>query len=186
MGKVDEYRKRRANRILSRIAKGCVEHYDDDGQWITTENGHHVHLNENGDPDKGNKQVIAAMKRKPSSSNEKPRRTIGGKVGVKKLQNLISSKKVFGPEHDDEKYYKKVKDVLDNLKSNVNIETRTTGDGEKLYHKNEDGSFDVYKYSDVNGEYKYLRTKKNISSDTASVLLGWEQIIYDFDPDVKI
>lgn len=34
---------------------------DDDGSWITTENGHHVHLNEEGIPDKGNPHVISAM-----------------------------------------------------------------------------------------------------------------------------
>lgn len=27
---------------------------DDEGRWITTENGHHVHINAEGTPDKGN------------------------------------------------------------------------------------------------------------------------------------
>lgn len=36
----------------------------DEGQWITTENGHHVHLNEEGQPDKGNDHVISAMEGK--------------------------------------------------------------------------------------------------------------------------
>ena len=34
---------------------------DEEGQWITTENNHHVHLNEEGEPDKGNPHVIQAM-----------------------------------------------------------------------------------------------------------------------------
>ena len=34
---------------------------DDDGRWITTENGHKVHLNEEGDPDKGHPKVIEKM-----------------------------------------------------------------------------------------------------------------------------
>lgn len=33
----------------------------DDGEWITTENNHRVHLNENGVPDKGNPHVLEAM-----------------------------------------------------------------------------------------------------------------------------
>ena len=33
----------------------------EEGRWITTENGHHVYLNEEGDPDKGNPHVIEAM-----------------------------------------------------------------------------------------------------------------------------
>lgn len=32
------------------------------GRWITTENGHKVHLNEEGEPDKGNPHVVNAMK----------------------------------------------------------------------------------------------------------------------------
>jgi hypothetical protein len=34
---------------------------DDEGKWITTENGHKVHLNEEGEPDKGNPHVVELM-----------------------------------------------------------------------------------------------------------------------------
>ena len=34
---------------------------EDKGRWVTTENGHHVHLNENGEPDIGNKHVLEAF-----------------------------------------------------------------------------------------------------------------------------
>lgn len=34
---------------------------DDEGRWITTENNHKVHLNEEGEPDKGNPHVIEKM-----------------------------------------------------------------------------------------------------------------------------
>lgn len=34
---------------------------DDEGRWVTTEGGKHIHLNEEGEPDKGNPHVIAAM-----------------------------------------------------------------------------------------------------------------------------
>ena len=35
---------------------------DDDGRWVTTENDHHVHINEEGVPDKGNPYVLATMR----------------------------------------------------------------------------------------------------------------------------
>lgn len=57
VGKIDEYRLRRYNRILKRLDADD----DDEGKWITTENNHKVHLNENGEPDKGNPHVIEAM-----------------------------------------------------------------------------------------------------------------------------
>ncbi len=43
---------------------------DDDGQWITTENGHKVHLNSEGVPDKGNPHVLAAMSGKGGSGGK--------------------------------------------------------------------------------------------------------------------
>ena len=42
---------------------------DGDGQWITTENGHHVHINGEGVPDIGNSHVIAAMTGKTSGKS---------------------------------------------------------------------------------------------------------------------
>lgn len=50
---IGEYQARRKQRL---DGKG-----DDEGQWITTEHGHHVHLNEEGEPDKGNPHVIEKM-----------------------------------------------------------------------------------------------------------------------------
>ena len=35
---------------------------DDDGRWVTTENDHRVHINEEGIPDKGNPYVLATMR----------------------------------------------------------------------------------------------------------------------------
>lgn len=46
---------------------------DDDGRWITTDNGHKVHLNEEGEPDKGNPHVIEQMTTwTPRPTPEKP------------------------------------------------------------------------------------------------------------------
>lgn len=57
---------------------------DDDGQWITTENGHHVHLNSEGVPDKGNPHVLAAMSGKGGS---------GGKGSGEKKEGAKSGSK---------------------------------------------------------------------------------------------
>lgn len=65
MGKIEEYKLRRYKRLLSRL-----DGDDDEGKWITTENNHKVHLNENGEPDKGNPHVIEAMGVPDAAFNE--------------------------------------------------------------------------------------------------------------------
>ena len=57
---------------------------DDEGRWVTTENGHHVHLNEEGNPDKGNPHVLAAAKGESKSPKTKPK-NIGTKEDVQQL-----------------------------------------------------------------------------------------------------
>lgn len=42
-------------------AKGMNFDADDDGRWVTTENGHHVHFTSEGVPDKGNPAVLKKM-----------------------------------------------------------------------------------------------------------------------------
>lgn len=53
--KVAEFRKRRAARLDAKNAD------DEEGRWVTTENNHKVHINEEGEPDKGNPHVLAVM-----------------------------------------------------------------------------------------------------------------------------
>ena len=49
----------------------------DEGQWITTENGHKVHINESGKPDKGNPHVVEVMKKgKKGGSEKKPKSSV--------------------------------------------------------------------------------------------------------------
>ena len=55
---------------------------DEEGRWITTENNHKVHLNEEGEPDKGNPHVIAAMN--GESSGKKAKRRAASFVESKK------------------------------------------------------------------------------------------------------
>ena len=52
MDAIERYRLRREKR-LSRM--------DEEGRWVTTENDHKVHINDEGVPDKGNPHVLAAM-----------------------------------------------------------------------------------------------------------------------------
>ena len=53
MSPVDAFRERRQKRLDERL--------DDEGRWVTTEEDHKIHLNEEGQPDKGNPYVIKAM-----------------------------------------------------------------------------------------------------------------------------
>lgn len=59
---------------------------EDDGRWITTENGHKVHLNEEGEPDKGNPHVIEAME---GSSGSAPKHNIKNHEDAKKHREKI-------------------------------------------------------------------------------------------------
>ena len=64
--KIAEYKKRRAARIFARLdAKD-----DNNGRWVTTEENHKIHFNENGVPDKGNPHVIAYMNNQSSGSGK--------------------------------------------------------------------------------------------------------------------
>lgn len=57
--KIKRFKIRRMERILSRLDAEDVD--DEEGRWITTENGHKVHINGEGEPDKGNPHVIDKM-----------------------------------------------------------------------------------------------------------------------------
>lgn len=58
MDSVQKYRLRRKDRLEQR---GFRLDDDDDGQWVTTESGKKIHLNEEGAVDKGNPFATAAM-----------------------------------------------------------------------------------------------------------------------------
>lgn len=53
------------------IGKPSRKDEDDKGRWITTDNGHKVHLNEEGEPDKGNPKVIEKMQGQDKESRIK-------------------------------------------------------------------------------------------------------------------
>ena len=58
---VRERQRKRKRWIRERLSRGVRKDSDDGGRWITTENNHKVHLNEEGVPDKGNPHVIEKM-----------------------------------------------------------------------------------------------------------------------------
>lgn len=55
-------------RRASRLAERGYRADADDGQWITTENGHRIHMNEEGAIDKGNQFVTAVMGKPKNAS----------------------------------------------------------------------------------------------------------------------
>lgn len=99
--RVEEYKNRRTIRLLSRMGKIRL---DDEGRWITTENGHHIHLNGEGEPDKGNKHVIAAMEGKKSSS----------KKSAPKSSDDFSTKSP-SRYHKGDMTFKKFKEIVKNV-----------------------------------------------------------------------
>lgn len=87
--KVQKFKIRRMNRLLDRMDADD----DEKGHWVTTENNHHIHINENGVPDKGNPYVVAAM------TGKKPR--VGLSDKQKKIASLLD-KEDSGPEIREE------------------------------------------------------------------------------------
>lgn len=83
MSKVDHYRQRRFRRLMSRLDAA-----EDKGHWITTENGHKVHLNEEGTPDKGNPHVIEKMAGGASAQISKLNERAQSLKGMKKAERL--------------------------------------------------------------------------------------------------
>ena len=99
-GDVDAYRERRQKRLDARnkpVEKEVPEEVrlfrerrqarldakEEEGRWVTTENDHKIHINEEGVPDKGNPHVIKAM----TSGTKTPDEL--GKVKVKKTLDKV-------------------------------------------------------------------------------------------------
>lgn len=74
--KVVEFRKRRAARLDAKKD-------DEEGRWVTTENNHKVHINEEGEPDKGNPHVIDAMRGEKASPGDDHSAEKRGKIASK-------------------------------------------------------------------------------------------------------
>ena len=73
---VEAFRDRRKKRLDEKAS-------EDEGRWVTTEEKHKIHINEEGEPDKGNPHVIKAM-----TSGAKTREEIG-KARVDKVRGRV-------------------------------------------------------------------------------------------------
>ena len=105
MDAVKAYRNRRDARVKARADA-------EDGRWVTTENDHKIHFNEQGEPDKGNPHVISAMKGGKKTGLEKKAEDFhkaklepfaeGGKE-VQDWAKREGYKAVYIPEYKDKK-----------------------------------------------------------------------------------
>lgn len=114
---VRAFRERRQKRL-------DAKNDEDEGRWITTENNHKVHLNEEGEPDKGNPRVIKAMESGPRVGST-AKREFG-----KRLMEIISS----GDSAEDKT--KKASEMLNELPVGTRVnfpDSWTSDDGTKNY-----------------------------------------------------
>jgi len=101
---IERYKRRRARRLDAR----GVRLDDEEGQWITTDKGHHVHLNEEGRPDKGNKHVMKAMQSNGLSGSKLPK--------VKKGSHYIKTVATCRNEMKKDGFLKEFNSTVKNLK----------------------------------------------------------------------
>lgn len=114
---VEAFRERRQKRLDAKAD-------EDEGRWVTTEENHKIHINEEGVPDKGNPHVINAMESGPSVGSSAKREF------NKKLSDIISSSGSF------EEKSKRVGDILNELPKGTRIDfpdSWTSDDGTKNY-----------------------------------------------------
>ena len=76
MDAVEAYKKRRDKRMDDRGMRWD----DEEGRWVTTEKKHKIHINSEGEPDKGNPHVLEVMKIGGKGTG----RNVKGKVGNKR------------------------------------------------------------------------------------------------------
>lgn len=108
---------------------------DDDGRWITTKNGHHIHLNEEGEPDKGNPRVIQAMNQRKGTGQSSQDRVTSSSVGnQKKIE-------VNGPRQTKEFIKRYVADNPEILKEAIKY--RGVLEKVKSFDQTEPGSYSV-------------------------------------------
>lgn len=112
---------------------------DDDGQWITTENGHKVHLNSEGVPDKGNPHVLAAMSGKGGSGGKGSGRSSKSKqIASKMLFDLRSFRPHDLSDDDQETIRKGFSQDLDKLPAGTRITI-----GKTSAKKQDDGKWEI-------------------------------------------
>lgn len=151
MSKVKEYRKRRYARLMARADAAD----DDKGRWITTENGHKVHLNEEGVPDKGNPHVIAAMNGESSGGkNGSSSSNAGSNLGRQMTYDLRAWRAGDLPEDTNKMIRNSFKRSLDSFAPGTIITC-----GKEMMQKMSDGKWingsDVFESGQVLGHLQF-------------------------------
>lgn len=126
----------------TRLLRKHGVYFDDDaGQWVTTENGHHVHIGENGEPDKGNKHVIASMSGIANTKqNEGKASSKGGNVEIDKRIKSVKDAE-FQPVKPANKY------ASAHQANTHKIKVPGIGEGEINYFLKKDGSTGAYAFA---------------------------------------
>lgn len=120
---------------------------DEEGRWVTTDNGHKVHINEEGEPDKGNPHVLAVMEGK---KGKKPKATVKDTY-EQKIKDIVNS----GEDYDQQ--VEKMEKV---------IMTMPVGSRLDFPESWNDGEFKSYAVHEGKGVWKYHYGKKKDESYT--------------------
>ena len=180
---VDAFKERRQKRLDARA--------DEEGRWVTTEEKHKIHINEEGVPDKGNPHVIATMK--GEGKNPKTRaevitaRVKKNSAKIKDLAKRVNEKNEAHEKAIDEKYeadkeLKKAKRGLRRVKSHKDFIKGLgykEGDKNKMLRESDDLQIQmdklrdnrpVFKLSDEEkAKYTELESRKNQVDYAAAV-----------------
>lgn len=120
---------------------------DEEGRWVTTDNGHKVHINEEGEPDKGNPHVLAVMEGK---KGKKPKATAKDTY-EQKIKDIVNS----GEDYDQQ--VEKMEKV---------IMTMPVGSKLDFPESWNDGEFKSYAVHEGKGVWRYHYGKKKDESYT--------------------
>ena len=155
---IKEFRKRRYERLLNRLDA------EDKGSWITTENGHKVHLNEEGVPDKGNPKIVEVMNGGVPSGGSNKQHELS-----QRLNEELKNKNKYG-------VIGSFRDYVSDMKIGDTVECKNYKTGEVMKFKKLSNNNTIAAFKDLNG--------KNVMASPAHVE-GWmkDSILYaDYVP----
>lgn len=137
---IERFKERRQKRLDAK---------DDDGQWITTENNHKIHLNEEGVPDKGNPFVVQAMNDGNKEVAVEKKEPVSKRRVNQKLDEIVKSDMVY------EYKIKAIADELDKMRTGTMIKMPDSW-------ADDDGKVPIYKF---NGRYWESEKYGTMASD---------------------
>ena len=140
--RMDAKRKDVVDRFKERRRKRLDAKEDEEGRWITTENDHKIHLNEEGVPDKGNPHVIQAMNggdREGYEVRRANRRMAKAKSAIKEIDDAYDEfrKADLDLTHAESnlRKAKRIDEAIDVRKSTLEDNGIKKGDRDKLEKK---------------------------------------------------